>query len=824
MKKTLYLSLAVALTLFLCTFAFARLVPPGAGDCRAPEACYECHGGHILIAHDCNTCHDYQNHPFPVGPEIEGCLGCHRHPPTETPRVNIVCQDCHDPVGDPPFVHPSISFRDPPGPPEDCELCTDCHVYDHPGPENKAIDCEGCHAADAPNVDPQCKTCHTGKENKKKYDLGCDRGALSVTGLMTTGRFVIETETLEDGRFLITGGLAPPFFSPVNTAEILDPKTRIFTPTSNSMSVARTSHTLTPLQDGRIIIIGGRSTNASGIPLDTAEIYDPVTDTFTPTAGTLNIPRRSHRAILLDDGRVLVTGGGDSSSTGLTMAMDSIEIYDPVNDTFELATETMSDVRQFHNMEKMSDGKVLIIGGGQGPGLSNPAQSVDIFNPADNSITPAGDMISKRMTVGVSQIKGDKVLLAFAWDGGDVTNASEVLAYDAASSTVSFTPTAEKPVHGKVDIFAVTLLDGTVLLPLGGNEQLDVLPDTTLYRPNKDDFVLAGATQYPNTGGNSDLLKDGRAVLAGGFSIKGIVDVAEIYTPDVVAQAKGLKKLIGDIPKDAFDKKEHKSKLKEKVQAVKDKLKDEKYQKAKDKLDNKVIVRIDGCSGGDPSDDWIVDCDAQDDVFAVADLLAASLDQILGNSLPPVVTASVDIDVGVYPHTVNFTGTAVDPDGTVDVLFWDFDDTGRSTDLNPTHTYFCPGDYTAVLTAIDNDGLVSQAGVAVHVEYPEGVKASFNCDLLRTFGPFCGWCHFNPAFGSPLADLNLTSYDGVMAGAYGGTVPVVIPGDPFASSIFTRTGPAPCGDLHPTALGGERLQEHVREKLKIWIEEGAVNN
>ena len=74
------------------------------------------------------------------------------------------------------------------------------------------------------------------------------------------------------------------------------------------------------------------------------------------------------------------------------------------------------------------------------------------------------------------------------------------------------------------------------------------------------------------------------------------------------------------------------------------------------------------------------------------------------------------------------------------------------------------------------------------------------------------------------AGLNLTSYSGVMAGAYGGTVPVVIPGDPFASSIFTRTGPPPCGDIHPTTIGGERLQEDVREKLKIWIEEGALNN
>ncbi len=158
-------------------------------------------------------------HPFPVDPD--SCHDCHKHPPTEELRVNVVCQECHDPAGDPPFIHPDIPFWDPPAPPEDCELCSDCHLYDHPGPENKDIDCDGCHAAYAPGVDPQCKTCHTAPEDAKKYDLGCERGALSVTGLMTSGRFVIETETLEDGRFLITGGLTPPFYGLSNTAETL---------------------------------------------------------------------------------------------------------------------------------------------------------------------------------------------------------------------------------------------------------------------------------------------------------------------------------------------------------------------------------------------------------------------------------------------------------------------------------------------------------------------------------------------------------------------------------------------------------------------------
>lgn len=909
MKKCLYLFMTIALVIWLSPHAFSHPVPPGSGECRAPEACYECHGGHIIIEHDCSGCHDYTEHPFPVDPG--SCHDCHKHPPTEDLRVNVVCQECHDPLGDPPFIHPDIPFWEPPAPPEDCALCNDCHLYDHPGPEHKDIDCEGCHETYAPDVDPQCSTCHTAPEDFKKYDLGCERGALSVTGLMTSGRFVIETETLEDGRFLITGGLAPPYYAPVNTAETLNPKTRKYTATSNPMTVARTSHTLTPLQDGTILIIGGRSTNQAGTPLASAEIYDPEFDTFTAT-GSLVVPRRSHRAILLDDGRVLVTGGGNNASTGLTIAMDTAEVYNPSTGEFTLLTSTMSDRRQYHNMEKMSDGKVLVIGGGRGPGLSDPVQSVDIFNPADNSFTDAGDMIYKRMTVGVSPIDDDKVLLAFAWDGGDVTNDSEILSYDVATSTVSFELTSEKPVHGKVDIFAVTLLDGTVLMPLGGNEQLDVLPDTTLYRPETDDFVLAGATQYPNTGGNSDLLKDGRAAFAGGFSFAGIMNTTEIYTPSIIAQTSGFRKVIADMPNEAFlgcpgdgveecdgdfdfdadvdggDASTFKvnfgrndlnnpcsiinpcvpdfdsdgdidgadaSKFKHNFgrngyhrpcstkktflkmanhlinkldncnkchggDAISDKM--QEYEKARETVVESMIPRMDGCAGGDPEDDWIIGCENQELPYSVATLLLDSLDQTLGNMQPPVLTVAVDQTVGTYPLAVEFTATAVDPDGTIEELFWDFDDGVKVFDLDPAHTYYCPGDYTAVLTAIDNDGLVSQASVDVHVEYPEGVNAAFTCDLLSTFGPFCGWCHFPGNPPSVGAGLNLTSYAGVMAGSVNG--PVVSVGDPFASPIFTRTGPPPCGDIHPTTIGGERLQEDVREKLKIWIEEGALNN
>ena len=86
---------------------------------------------------------------------------------------------------------------------------------------------------------------------------------------------------------------------------------------------------MTLLSDGRVLVTGGGS--------KTPEIYDPSTDTWSEAANNLE-SRAEHTATVLSDGRVLVVGGV-SGSRRQPFPKNSAEVYDPLADTWTPSTE-----------------------------------------------------------------------------------------------------------------------------------------------------------------------------------------------------------------------------------------------------------------------------------------------------------------------------------------------------------------------------------------------------------------------------------------------------------------------------------------------------
>ena len=101
---------------------------------------------------------------------------------------------------------------------------------------------------------------------------------------------------------------------------------------TGTMAFPRTYHTLTLLPDGTVLATGGGpTTDAIGVDDATlaAELWSPVTETWT-TMASMRSPRLYHStALLLPDGRVLVAGGG--RFFGVDQATDqlSAEFFSP---------------------------------------------------------------------------------------------------------------------------------------------------------------------------------------------------------------------------------------------------------------------------------------------------------------------------------------------------------------------------------------------------------------------------------------------------------------------------------------------------------------
>jgi len=149
---------------------------------------------------------------------------------------------------------------------------------------------------------------------------------------------------------------------PVNTSEAYDPKTDTWT--SKAPMPTPRHHLTSAVVDGKLYVIGGRTgySNSSShyVNLNTNEMYDPVSDSWTSKA-----PMPSNRSGLAAtasaDGNIYVFGGEDATSV---MTFDNNEKYDPKTDKWTseapMPTARHGLAAVFDNMSK----RIYVIGGG----------------------------------------------------------------------------------------------------------------------------------------------------------------------------------------------------------------------------------------------------------------------------------------------------------------------------------------------------------------------------------------------------------------------------------------------------------------------------
>jgi hypothetical protein len=208
-------------------------------------------------------------------------------------------------------------------------------------------------------------------------------GGWTLTGSMSTRRALHVAQLLPDGRVLVAGGRTcngpPPLACnstfTTNTAEIYDPATGVWTPTT-SMASNRTTTSAALLPNGSVLV-------AAGFPggQNTAEAYAGSTGAWSPT-GNLNVARARQGAMMLPDGTVLVAAGSTGTST-LTS-----ETYNPATNTWTLAGN-VAQARFNYFFAELPNRHVLIAGGAGGATASTTAE---VYDPAGRTWSSAGTL------------------------------------------------------------------------------------------------------------------------------------------------------------------------------------------------------------------------------------------------------------------------------------------------------------------------------------------------------------------------------------------------------------------------------------------------
>ncbi len=243
-----------------------------------------------------------------------------------------------------------------------------------------------------------------------------DLGQWITTGSMRARRYLHTLSLLSDGRVLAVGGQGGSW-----SAEIYDPRTggwEAITGPGLGDQWGFMGHVAVTLTDGRVLVAGGKDTPVEGWGdiFDEAAIYDPAADEWT-AAAKMVIDAERAVAVLLADGRVLVTGGRtDLPSPGIAQVSDVAQIYDPVSDRWEL-TGSMNVPRVRHTAVLLHDGRVLVAGGlspksPEHSGLRVPTDSVEIYDPEQGTWSVAKKMIWPRANHAAVALPDGNVLIA----------------------------------------------------------------------------------------------------------------------------------------------------------------------------------------------------------------------------------------------------------------------------------------------------------------------------------------------------------------------------------------------------------------------------
>jgi hypothetical protein len=256
---------------------------------------------------------------------------------------------------------------------------------------------------------------------------------------------------LPDGKVAVTG-----------TAEaavptrVLDVATQTWTTASSQLRDQYTSAMYLP---GKVVK-SGKSTNSSGNLPSTNNAYVIDLTESNPNwrqVSSMAFPRAYHVSTLLPDGSVLVTGGGRTTGDyDIANAVYAAEIWSPTTEAWTTMS-SMQKPRLYHGSAiLLPDGRVLVTGGGRSPGPDiRDQESFEIFAPpylfkgSRPSITSAPAQLTHNQTFTIETPDAASIATVSLVAMGNMTHGINMsqrfvpLAFSTTSGSLTVTAPAD---------------------------------------------------------------------------------------------------------------------------------------------------------------------------------------------------------------------------------------------------------------------------------------------------------------------------------------------------------------------------------------------
>ena len=265
--------------------------------------------------------------------------------------------------------------------------------------------------------------------------------------------------------------------------------------------------------------------DSGGAP--TAEVYDPVRGVWTAT-GAIDEGRYRHTSTPLSDGKVLVVGGG-GSLLGLPLA--STQLYDPATGRWR-ASGTMAETRAGHSATLLRDGRVLATGGVIDPDGDQVLASAELYDPASRSWTTVEDMAEPRSAHTATLLPDGRVLVV----GGIGSFVSPMETRMLASAEL-YDPTTgrwtsvERTADPRSGHTATLLPDGKVLVAGGALGFGRALASAEVYDPDAGSWSAIDGPIEARYDHTATLMATGAVLVVGGVSGDAPMESVELYDP-----------------------------------------------------------------------------------------------------------------------------------------------------------------------------------------------------------------------------------------------------------------------------------------------------